>query len=81
MVFGLYIKDAFCIFLLAIFMLCIKQFINNLLQLILHHLRMHLIFCHSITMSLLEENMLRSLLLPGTIIDVIVPLSKSAQTS
>lgn len=42
---------------------------------------MHLIFCQGISISPLCENILNSLLLPGTIIDVILPVSKSAQTS
>ena len=42
---------------------------------------MHLIFSHCITISLLDDSMLKNRLPPGTIIDVIVPLSKSAQTS
>ena len=42
---------------------------------------MHLISFHSITISLELENIFSILLLPGTIIEVIVPLSKSAHTS
>lgn len=41
----------------------------------------HLIFCHWITISLLEDIMLKKRLLPGTIMEVIVPVSKSAHTS
>ena len=42
---------------------------------------LHFIFCHGMTISLLLANILRNLLLPGTIIDVIVPVSKLAVTS
>ena len=41
----------------------------------------HFIFCHGITISFALENIPKILLLPGTIIDVIFPFSKSAQTS
>ena len=41
----------------------------------------HFIFCHGIIISLLEEKKLINLEEPGTIIDVITPVSKSAFTS
>ena len=37
---------------------------------------MHLIFSHGITISLEEEKILKSFALPGTIIEVIIPVSK-----
>ena len=42
---------------------------------------MHFIFFQGITISLLEAKIFIILLLPGTIIDVITPVSKSAHTS
>ena len=38
-------------------------------------------FFHGITMSLLPANIFNLLFVPGTIMDVIIPLSKSAVTS
>lgn len=42
---------------------------------------MHRMFFHGMTMSLFPANMLSLLVVPGTMIDVITPLSKSAVTS
>lgn len=42
---------------------------------------MHLIFSHGIIISLAEEKKPKSLLVPGTIIEVIAPESKLAVTS